>query len=157
MNNNIKDNRLYPRQPIPTVSAVVIRDGRVLMIKRANEPNKGKWSIPGGRLELGETTFEAARREVSEECGIEIKILRLLDVASTIIRDNTGRVMYHYVLIDYLGEYISGEVTARSDAVEYRWVTREQLAELDIADQLRELLERVISGLATAEVPPPAI
>ncbi len=148
MDNNISDNRLYPNQPIPAVSAVVIRDGRVLMIKRANEPNKGKWSIPGGRLELGETTFEAARREVTEECGIEIKIVRLLNVASTIIRDNTGRVMYHYVLIDYLAEYVSGEVIARSDAAEFRWVTREEMTKLDIAGQLRELLEQVMASSA---------
>lgn len=139
------DGRLYPRFPVVAASAVVIREGQILMIKRSNEPNKGKWSIPGGRVELGETVYEAAQREVFEECNIEIEISRLLSVGNNIIRDNEGRVKYHYVLIDLLGEYKSGEIAAQSDAEEYRWVKIEELAGLDMTPQLRTLLMQTMS------------
>ncbi len=145
--NELTENndRLYPRFPIVAASAVIIRDGKVLMIKRGHEPNKGKWSIPGGKIELGETVDEAAQREVFEECNIKIEILKLLFVGENIVRDNTGRVKYHFVLIDLLAEYKSGEITAQSDAEEYRWATPEELPGLDITPQLRSLLMQTMS------------
>ena len=133
---------MYPEQPIVAVSAVVFKDDRILAIKRGKEPGKGKWSIPGGRLELGEEIYEAGKREVLEECSINIEIERLLDVTQNIIRDDEGRVSYHYVLIDLLAKYVSGEAKAQSDAEECRWVTPEELAGLDISANLRAVLER---------------
>ncbi len=134
------DGSVYPQFPVVAASAVVVRDGRILMIKRAKEPNKGKWSIPGGRIELGESIHEAVKREVSEECNIEIEITRLLEVADNIIRDEAGRVRYHYVLIDFFARYKGGEIKAQSDAEDYRWVTLEELPEMDMSPQLRSIL-----------------
>ena len=136
------DGRWYPEKPIVAVAAVVFRDGRVLAIKRAKDPGKGKWSIPGGRLELGETIYEGVRREVAEECSIEIEIERVLDVGENIIRDEDGRVSFHFVLIDLLAKYARGETEARSDAAECKWVTPEELAELDISATLRDVLKK---------------
>jgi ADP-ribose pyrophosphatase len=138
------DDRLYPRFPIVAASAVIIRDGKILMIKRAHEPNKGLWSIPGGRIELGETVYEAAQREVFEECNIKVEILRFLFAGDNIIRDDAGKVKYHYVLIDLLAEYKSGEIVAQSDAAEYKWVTPEELPGLDMTPQLRTLLTQTM-------------
>jgi ADP-ribose pyrophosphatase len=139
------DDRLYPEHPIVAASAVIIREGKILLIKRGHEPNKGRWSIPGGRIELGETVYEAAQREVFEECNIKVEILRFLFVGDNIIRDNAGKVKYHYVLIDLLAEYKSGEIVAQSDATEYRWVTPEELPGLDMTPQLRTLLMQTMS------------
>ncbi len=137
-----KENRWYPEAPIPAVGAVVFKDGKILTIKRGQEPSKGKWSIPGGRIELGETTYEAARREVMEECSIEVEIERVLDSVDNIIRDEDGRIKYHFVIIDLLARYVSGEIEAQSDAEECRWVTPQELLKLDITPMLREMLER---------------
>jgi ADP-ribose pyrophosphatase YjhB (NUDIX family) len=140
--SSIKDNRLYPESPTACASAVVFKEGRILMVKRANEPNKGKWSIPGGGIELGETVCEAARREVREECSIEIEIERVLDSADTIVRDKRACIKYHYVIIDLLARYTGGEIKAQSDAEECGWFTPEELAGLDMSTTLRAMLER---------------
>lgn len=137
-----EDSRQYPEVPIPAVGAVVFKEGKILTIKRGNEPSKGKWSIPGGRVELGETTCDAARREVMEECSIEVEIERVLYSVDNIIRDEDGRIKYHFVIIDLLAKYVSGEIKAQSDALECRWVTPQELLKLDISPMLREMLER---------------
>ncbi|HEY98447.1 MAG TPA: NUDIX hydrolase [Dehalococcoidia bacterium] len=143
MNDSEQDNeRWYPRAPIAGVGVVVFKDGKILTIKRGQEPSKGKWSIPGGRIELGETAQEAGRREVKEECSIDVQIERVLDAASNIIRDEEGRIKYHFVIIDLLARYVSGELRAQSDAEECRWVTPGEIAELDLTPLLREMLTR---------------
>jgi len=136
------DGRWYPQAPIAAVGAVVFKDEKILTIKRGQEPSKGKWSIPGGRIELGETAYEAARREVREECSIEVEIERVLDAANNIIRDETGRIKYHFVIIDMLARYVSGEIKAQSDAEECKWVTPREMAGLDLTPMLREMLTR---------------
>ena len=140
------DGRLYPAHPTVAVSAIIFKEDRILMIKRGNEPNKGKWSIPGGGIELGETLDQAAKREVREECSIEIEVERVFYTTENIIRDDDGRVKYHYVLIDMLAKYAGGETKAQSDAEECRWVTAEELSALDIPPQLRAVLAK--AGLA---------
>ena len=136
------DGRWYPEAPIAGVGAVVFKEGKILTIKRAQEPSKGKWSIPGGRIELGETAFEAARREVKEECSIEVEIERVLDSVDNIIRDEDGRVRYHFIIIDLLAKYVSGEIKAQSDAEECCWVTPQELVKLDVTPMLRDMLTR---------------
>ena len=136
------DGRWYPQTPIAAVGAVVFKDGKILTIKRGQEPSKGKWSIPGGRIELGETAYEAARREVREECSIEVEIERVLDSVDNIIRDEDGNVKYHIVITDLLAKYVSGEIRAQSDAEECKWVTPGELAGLDLTPMLREMLGR---------------
>ena len=142
MELNENDGRWYPQQPVATAAAVVFKEGKILAIKRGQEPSKGKWSIPGGRIELGETAFEAARREVKEECSVEVAIERVLDSVDNIIRDEDGRVKYHYVVIDLLARYVGGEIRAQSDAEECRWVTPQELVGLDITPMLRDMLKR---------------
>jgi 8-oxo-dGTP diphosphatase len=136
------DGRWYPEQPMVGVGAVVLRDGRLLMVKRSREPSKGKWSIPGGRLELGETLRQAARREVLEECGIEVEMEDVVSATETILRDEEGNIRYHFVLVDLNGKYISGEPKAQSDAAECRWVAPEKITGLDMPSTLREMLKR---------------
>ncbi|OGO23290.1 MAG: hypothetical protein A2Z28_03315 [Chloroflexi bacterium RBG_16_51_9] len=138
------DGRLYPAHPTVAVSAIIFKEERVLMIKRSKEPNKGKWSIPGGGIELGETLDQAVKREVREECSIEIEVERVFYTTENIIRDDDGRVKYHYVLVDMLAKYAGGETKAQSDAEECRWVTAEELSELDITPRLRAVLERAL-------------
>ncbi|HEX9975951.1 MAG TPA: NUDIX hydrolase [Dehalococcoidales bacterium] len=140
------DSRWYPQLPMVGVSAVVLKEGRMLLVKRSKEPSKGKWSIPGGRLELGEAINEAAKREVLEECSIEIEIERVLEVTDNIMRDEEGRTRYHFVLIDLLARYTGGEARAQSDAEECRWVTTEELAGLDMNPQLCAVLMRAMSS-----------
>jgi 8-oxo-dGTP diphosphatase len=137
-----KDDRWYPEAPVAAVGAVVFKGDKMLTVKRSQEPSKGKWSIPGGRIELGETACEAARREVMEECSIEVEIERVLDSVDNIIRDEDRRVKYHFVIVDVLARYVSGEIRAQSDAEECRWVTPRELVAMDITPMLREMMER---------------
>ena len=94
--------REYPPCPRVGVGAVVLHEGRVLLVQRGRPPAFGKWSLPGGLVDLGETTSAAVRREVMEECGIKVRLAGVAGVVDRITRDETGRVRYHYVLIDYL-------------------------------------------------------
>jgi 8-oxo-dGTP diphosphatase len=136
------DNRLYPVLPMVGVGVVVINEGRLLMVRRSREPGKGQWSVPGGRLELGETLRDGARRELAEECSIDAEIERFLDATDAIIRDADGRVRYHYVLVDVVGRYRGGEPKAESDAAECRWVGLKEVPALDMPESLRAVLER---------------
>jgi len=139
------DNRWYPEHPMVAVGAIIFRGERILLIKRSNESGKGRWSIPGGRLELGETLYEAARREVHEECSIEIEIERVFNTTDRIIRDEEGNVKFHFVLVDVIAKYASGETKAQSDAEECRWVTTGELVGLDIVERLRQVLMQALS------------
>jgi len=136
--------REYPTTPLVGVGAVIIRDGQVLLIRRANEPGRGQWSIPGGVLELGETLAQAAIREVREECQVKIEIEDVLSACDLIQRDAQGRVRYHYVLIDLAARYVSGEPTAGTDALEIRWVKEADFDKLDIIARLVPVLRKAI-------------
>ncbi|MGD0795082.1 MAG: NUDIX hydrolase [Dehalococcoidales bacterium] len=142
MSESTDSGRWYPRNPMVGVGAVVIRDRSLLMVKRAQEPSLGKWSIPGGGVELGETLYEAVKREVFEECSVTIEIERLLDATENIIRDKNGRVKFHFVLVDFVGRYINGEVLAQSDAGECRWVDLKEVEGMDIPLTLHDVLKR---------------
>jgi ADP-ribose pyrophosphatase len=131
-------SREYPQAPTAAASAIVIRDRQVLLVKRAH---------PGGRIEVGETIHDAVRREVMEECGIEIEVVRILGAFDRIIRDADGRVRFHYVLIDVLAAAAGGEPRAGSDADECRWATREEMESLHITPQLHALLVQVFEGV----------
>jgi 8-oxo-dGTP diphosphatase len=119
--------REFPDAPIVGVGAVVVDQGRVLLVQRGREPSKGKWSLPGGMLELGESLEEGVRREVAEETGLEVKTIELVELIDRVLRE-TGpegeRVRYHYVLADYLCRVVGGSLQAGSDAAAVRWVER---------------------------------
>ncbi len=140
--------RDYPDRPIIGVGAVIVSQGRALIVRRATEPLKGEWSIPGGALELGEKLHEGLRREVLEETGLHVEPQEVLEVFDSIFNDQDGRTQYHYVLIDYLCRVAGGEACAGSDVSEVRWVTEDELGGLG----LRESIERVVSkGLELGE------
>lgn len=141
--------REYPTVPLVGVAAVVIKDNCVLMIQRGKEPGRGRWSIPGGRLRLGERLRDGVEREVLEECGIRIRAGDVMNVAELIQRDDDGRVRYHYVLIDLTAEHLSGDPRPSSDALAARWVPFDELSTLEMADRLRHLLDRVLAETAT--------
>jgi ADP-ribose pyrophosphatase len=136
--------RKYPSAPIVAVGAVVIKDSQVLLVRRANDPNRGQWSIPGGIVDLGETLAQAAIREVREECRVEIEPGDVLTTYDLIRRDKRGRVLYHYVLIDLAARHLSGEPMAGTDASDVRWVDEAQLDELDIAPRLLPVLRQAL-------------
>lgn len=135
--------RLYPERPMVGVG-VLIRDGdRYLIVKRAAEPDAGLWSIPGGLVEVGEGTKDAAIREAKEETGLEVDIVDVLGVVDRIVRDDASRIKYHFVIIDYLAEPRGGLMRAASDALEAKWVRAEELPHFDLTPTLVELLKRV--------------
>lgn len=124
--------REYPEAPIAGVGAVIVRDhpdGRkqVLLIRRAHEPLKGEWSLPGGAVELGETLHAAICREVLEETGLIVEPIDTLLALDRIARDDAGRVRYHYVLVDFLCRVVGGSLACATDALDARWATADDL------------------------------
>ncbi len=134
--------RLYPNQPIVGVGAVMIRDGRILLERRKNDPGKGKWSIPGGIVELGESTEEAVIREVKEETGLDVENPELIDVVSNVTKDEKGQIKYHFVILDYSVKLKGGRSEAASDAEQVEWVLLENVEEYDLTKTFREFFQR---------------
>ena len=135
--------REYPAAPRVGVGAVVLHEGRVLLVRRGRAPALGLWSVPGGLVELGETTVDAARREVEEETGLDVRIAGLVGVLDRVTRDADGRVRYHWVLVDYLAYPQSNDtITAGSDAAEVRWVTIDEVGRLPITEGLADMIKR---------------
>jgi len=119
--------REFPDSPIVGVGAVVVDGERVLLVQRGHEPSKGKWSLPGGILELGESLAEGVAREVLEETGLVVEIIELVELLDRVHRGDgpSGeRVRYHYVIADYLCRVVGGALQAASDADAVRWVER---------------------------------
>jgi ADP-ribose pyrophosphatase YjhB (NUDIX family) len=115
--------REFPETPLVGVGAVVVDEGRVLLIRRGHEPMKGHWSLPGGLLELGESLAEGVVREVREETGLAVEPVELIELLDRIHREGE-RVRYHYVIADYLCRVAGGVLQASSDADAVRWVER---------------------------------
>jgi ADP-ribose pyrophosphatase YjhB (NUDIX family) len=115
--------REFPETPLVGVGAVVVRQGRVLLVRRGQEPLKGQWSLPGGLLEVGESLTAGVKREVREETGLNVEPLELIELLDRIHRDGE-RIRYHYVIADYLCRVVDGELNAASDADAVRWVER---------------------------------
>jgi 8-oxo-dGTP diphosphatase len=118
-----KVQREFPQTPLVGVGAVVVLEGRVLLVRRGGEPLKGHWTLPGGVLEVGETLVEGVVREVREETGLLVEPLELVELLER-INHEAGRVRYHYVIADYLCRVTGGELRAASDADAVRWVER---------------------------------
>jgi ADP-ribose pyrophosphatase YjhB (NUDIX family) len=122
----MQTSREYPARPLIGVGAFIFDDdGALLMIQRANEPARGKWSIPGGLVEVGETLQAAVVREVEEETGLRVEPLAMVDVVERVLREdaNAARIQYHYVLVDYLCRCRGGALAAGSDAAQVRWIS----------------------------------
>lgn len=144
--------REYPERPILAVGTIVVRNGRVLLARRGRAPSQGKWSVPGGAVDVGESLEDAARREIREECGIEVELTDTVEVIQRITRDEIQRVRFHYVIVDYVARWLSGEPEPSEEASEVRWVRPEELDALDMtagtADVIRRMLRK--AGLAAS-------
>ena len=126
----MSDQRLYPARPFLAVSAAIVRDGRILVVRRARPPAHGLFSLPGGLVETGETLTEAVRREVAEETGLAIEPIALAGFREAIMRDSEERVERHFVILAFAARWQGGEPMLNEELNEARWVTREELADL---------------------------
>jgi uncharacterized repeat protein (TIGR04076 family) len=134
------EERAYPRRPLVGVGGVIFDDGKVLLIRRGVPPNKGMWSLPGGAVEAGERLGSALEREVWEECRIKVRTGNIVAVFESIYRDSKGRSKFHYVIIDFLAEYLEGQPQPGSDVTDLTWVSLDEALKLDLTEGTRKLL-----------------
>ena len=145
------DSRQYPERPIVGVGAVIVDEGKVLLVKRKYEPLKGQWSLPGGMVEIGETLETALTREMLEETGLRVDVGPVIEVFDRIMRDEERRVRYHFVLIDYLCWPTDGSLQAGSDVEEAIWADPMRLGEYALTEKAMSVIER---GLTLAREAP---
>lgn len=143
---NLGLKREYPDVPLIGVGTVTIKNGRILLVKRAFDPGAGKWSIPGGLVEVGEKLSEAAVRETEEETGIKVDVLELINVFDMIDRDDSGRSRYHYVLVDFLSKPTGGKERLCEEVTEIKWATFEEAKALDLTRTARKALEELFGS-----------
>ncbi len=142
--------RLYPDQPVVGVGAIIVHDQKIVLIKRGNEPSRGKWTVPGGLVELAESPEVAVEREAEEETGLDVDNPELIDVVSNVDFDEHHKVKYHYIIIDYLVHVKSGTAVAASDALELRWVPFDEVEALDLTASFRLFFRHNRAKLAQA-------
>ena len=133
----------YPDAPRLAVGGVVIKDDRVLLVRRGKPPAFGEWAIPGGSVELGETLQQAVERELREETGLIVKAGEICHTFEAVKRDDDGRVRFHYVIIDFTAEYLSGEPIPASDVTEAAWLTSGDLTDRPVNATTLELLGKL--------------
>lgn len=138
-------SRKYPPRPVVGVGAVIVHEGRVVLIKRKFEPLAGQWSLPGGTLELGESLEAGVAREMREETGLEVEVGPVVDVFDRILLDTDGRVRYHFVLIDYLCRPIGGRLVAGSDVADAVFVDPSALAPFRLTPKAVAVIERALT------------
>jgi 8-oxo-dGTP diphosphatase len=135
--------RRYPDAPLVGVAAVVFNvAGEVLLVQRARPPRQGQWGLPGGLIDLGETLLDGVRREVREECGIEVEVGDLVAVFEPIHRDNAGEIEYHYVVVDYWARHVQGDLRASDDAMNAAWVAFIDLDSYALLADTRRVIEQ---------------
>ena len=135
-------SREYPSRPIVGTGALILRDGKLLLVKRGAQPGFGKWSVPGGLVELGESVRDAMMREVKEEVGFDVEAVKLTDVADTITLDADGRVQYHFVVVNFVARIVGGELKTATDILEARWVPVDEVEKVDLTDSFRAFFEK---------------
>ena len=134
------------------MGGVLIHEGRVLLIRRGKEPLRGRWVVPGGTVELGETLEQALVREMEEETGLRVEPGEVLTVFDRILRE-AGTVRYHYVIVDYLCSYVSGEARAGSDAEAVAWATPAELLAYDLPQKASEVVQDAFARLSRPSSP----
>jgi ADP-ribose pyrophosphatase YjhB (NUDIX family) len=138
--------RRYPDRPIVAVGAIVVKDGRVLLARRGKEPGYGLWSVPGGAVNVGEGLKLATQREIREECGIEVELTDVIEVVERMVRDESGRIQYHYVIVDYLARWVNGELTLSSEVLEARWVPPGDFPQYQMTRGTAEVIHRMLDA-----------
>lgn len=144
MDNDKYRDRLYPAYPRIGVGVFVVHGEKILLVKRGQEPAKGEWSVPGGLVEVGESLETAARRELAEECGIQVNIEQQLEVYEYIDKDRNNKVRYHFIVIDLLANYQDGTVEAASDIDAAQWFYKDQVKTLNCNDSIKRIAESVL-------------
>jgi len=131
--------RKYPSQPVVGVGVVIVNRGRLVLVKRGAEPALGKWSFPGGAVELGEAVRDAAVREAKEECGLDVELVedRPMDAYDILTLDQSERLRYHYVLLQFLAQPKEGALKPTSDVTDARWVPMEEVETYDLTESAR--------------------
>jgi 8-oxo-dGTP diphosphatase len=146
-------DRRYPDRPYVGIGGVIVHDGRAVIVKRRFEPLAGQWSIPGGAVEAGETLEACVVREMNEETGFVVEVGPVVEVLDRITRDDEGRVLYHFVLIDYLCRPVGGELRAGSDVAEAVLAEPSELAQYELTEKALAVIERALE--MARDMPPP--
>ena len=135
----------YPENPIVGVGTVIIWDDEVLIIQRAADPDKGLWSVPGGKVDYGEPCEVAAVREVKEETQLDVKIedIKLVDIVNKVIRDEKGKIKFHFVIVDYVTHEFKGRVTPSDDALQAKWTKFSDLNKYEYPQTIKELFHKL--------------
>jgi len=148
----VTSSREYPERPIVGVGGVIIDNGRALLIRRGSEPLRGEWSIPGGTLELGESLQEGVARELREETGLDVRVLELIEVFDRIFPDERLQASaqkhqprFHFVIVDYLCERISGEPCAGSDVTDVAFATEDELGQYHLTKTATGVLKKAFA------------
>jgi 8-oxo-dGTP diphosphatase len=142
------DARSYPQRPFLAVSAAIMRDGKVLAVRRARKPALNLYTMPGGVVEIGETLHEAVMREVREETGLEIYPVALAGQREAIQRDASGKVERHFVVLCFAARWRSGEVTLNEELDDARWLKPEELSGLRTTEGLAEIVAQAAAILS---------
>jgi len=140
----VNDRRKYPDRPYVGVGAVIVHDGKVLLVKRKYEPLAGRWSLPGGAVEIGETLEACLAREMLEETGLEVTVGPVIEVFDRITHDEGGRVAYHFVLVDYLCWPVGGVLSAGSDVAEAVFADPMDLHQFELTAKATAVVERAL-------------
>jgi len=148
-------DRRYPDRPYVGVGGIIVHGGRVVLVKRRFEPLAGQWSVPGGAVEAGESLEACVKREMAEETGFEVEVGPVVEVLDRITRDDEGKVLYHYVLIDYLCWAVGGQLCAGSDVAEAVLVEPSELAQYELAEITLAVIERALE--MARDMPPPVV
>lgn len=143
--------RDYPTAPVAAVGGVVLDGDRVLLVRRALPPRQGEWSLPGGRLELGESLADGVRREVREETGLDVEVGAIVETFDRVHRDEAGRIRYHFVIVDFLCRVCGGTLHAGDDAADVRWVAHRDVAAFAVNAVAMAVIARAFAMRDAAE------
>ena len=145
----MSDPRAYPQRPILAVSAAILRDGKVLVVRRARKPALNLYTLPGGAVETGETLPEAVVREIREETNLAIAPVALAGHLEVIVRDAQGRIERHFVILCFAARWLAGEVTLNEELDDARWLAPAALADLKTTEGLAEIVAAAMAKLET--------
>jgi len=139
-------SREYPPCPLVGVGALIVDEGRIVLIKRGREPAKGEWSVPGGLVNVGESLRDAVSREALEETGLKVQIEALVELVERILHDDEGQTRYHYVIADYRCRAVGGYLRAGSDASDVLWVHQDDLHRFGLAPITIEIIRKALDS-----------